>query len=228
MVRGKTEMKRIENPTSRQVTFSKRRSGLLKKAFELSVLCEAEVGLIVFSPRGKLYEFSSTSMPKTIERYGSHSKESSNHHKRATEQNIQQLKFETAALQKKIEFLEAQRKKYLAENLESCSVEELQQMEAKIEQSLQKVRGKKNQLFEDQIAILQEKQTGLLRENGVLRQKVEDQCNAKQTREQTVPVAEGMPSNEEAQKIEVETELHIGWPPVRTAVAKKATEKHSK
>jgi SRF-type transcription factor (DNA-binding and dimerisation domain) len=59
MVRGKTQMKRIENPTSRQVTFSKRRSGLLKKAFELSVLCDAEVGLIVFSPRGKLYEFSS-------------------------------------------------------------------------------------------------------------------------------------------------------------------------
>lgn len=59
MVRGKTEMRRIENATSRQVTFSKRRSGLLKKAFELSVLCDAEVGLIVFSPRGKLYEFSS-------------------------------------------------------------------------------------------------------------------------------------------------------------------------
>lgn len=60
MVRGRTEMRRIENPTSRQVTFSKRRNGLLKKAFELSVLCEAEIGLIVFSPRGKLYEFSSS------------------------------------------------------------------------------------------------------------------------------------------------------------------------
>jgi len=59
MVRGKTELKRIENATSRQVTFSKRRNGLLKKAFELSVLCDAEVGLIVFSPRGKLYEFAS-------------------------------------------------------------------------------------------------------------------------------------------------------------------------
>jgi hypothetical protein len=59
MVRGKTEMKRIENATSRQVTFSKRRNGLLKKAFELSVLCDAEVALIVFSPRGKLYEFAS-------------------------------------------------------------------------------------------------------------------------------------------------------------------------
>ncbi|CAN1332769.1 Agamous-like MADS-box protein AGL19 [Linum perenne] len=69
MVRGKTQMKRIENATSRQVTFSKRRNGLLKKAFELSVLCDAEVALIIFSPRGKLYEFSSSSIIKTIERY---------------------------------------------------------------------------------------------------------------------------------------------------------------
>ncbi|KAL4344571.1 hypothetical protein AHAS_Ahas11G0191700 [Arachis hypogaea] len=61
MVRGKTQMKRIENETSRQVTFSKRRNGLLKKAFELSVLCDAEVALIIFSTRGKLYEFSSSS-----------------------------------------------------------------------------------------------------------------------------------------------------------------------
>ncbi|KAJ6962530.1 hypothetical protein NC652_001248 [Populus alba x Populus x berolinensis] len=60
MVRGKTQMKRIENATSRQVTFSKRRNGLLKKAFELSVLCDAEVALIVFSTGGKLYEFSSS------------------------------------------------------------------------------------------------------------------------------------------------------------------------
>lgn len=53
-------MKRIENDTSRQVTFSKRRNGLLKKAFELSVLCEAEVALIIFSHRGKLYEYASS------------------------------------------------------------------------------------------------------------------------------------------------------------------------
>ena len=58
-MRGKTLMKRIENATSKQVTFSKHRNGLLKKAYELSVLCDVEMGLIVFSPRGKLYEFSS-------------------------------------------------------------------------------------------------------------------------------------------------------------------------
>ncbi|KAK6924680.1 Transcription factor, MADS-box, partial [Dillenia turbinata] len=42
MGRGKVELKRIENPTRRQVSFSKRKNGLLKKAFELSILCDAE------------------------------------------------------------------------------------------------------------------------------------------------------------------------------------------
>ncbi|KAG6716859.1 hypothetical protein I3843_04G063100 [Carya illinoinensis] len=57
MVRGKIQVKRIENATSRQVTFSKRRNWLLKKAYELSVLCEAEVAAIIFSQKGRLYEF---------------------------------------------------------------------------------------------------------------------------------------------------------------------------
>ncbi|RWV84914.1 hypothetical protein GW17_00053337 [Ensete ventricosum] len=59
MGRGRLELKRIENKINRQVTFSKRRSGLLKKAYELSVLCDAEVALIIFSSRGKLFEFGS-------------------------------------------------------------------------------------------------------------------------------------------------------------------------
>ncbi|KAJ0754549.1 Floral homeotic protein AGAMOUS [Helianthus annuus] len=57
MGRGKIEIKRIENNTHRQVTFCKRRNGLLKKAYELSVLCDAEITLIVFSSRGRLYEY---------------------------------------------------------------------------------------------------------------------------------------------------------------------------
>jgi MADS-box transcription factor len=60
MGRGRVELKRIENKINRQVTFAKRRNGLLKKAYELSVLCEAEVALIIFSNRGKLYEFCSS------------------------------------------------------------------------------------------------------------------------------------------------------------------------
>ncbi|XP_078436386.1 agamous-like MADS-box protein MADS2 [Wolffia australiana] len=71
MGRGRVELKRIENKINRQVTFAKRRNGLMKKAYELSVLCDAEVALIIFSNRGKLFEFSSNScsMLKTLEKY---------------------------------------------------------------------------------------------------------------------------------------------------------------
>lgn len=59
MGRGKVYLKRIEDRNSRQVSFSKRRNGLMKKAHELSVLCDVEVALFVFSGKGRLYEFSS-------------------------------------------------------------------------------------------------------------------------------------------------------------------------
>lgn len=60
MGRGKIEIKKIENVNSRQVTFSKRRAGLFKKANELAVLCEAEVAVIIFSNTGKLFEFANS------------------------------------------------------------------------------------------------------------------------------------------------------------------------
>ncbi|KAJ8478118.1 hypothetical protein OPV22_021845 [Ensete ventricosum] len=70
MGRGRVQLKRIENKINRQVTFSKRRSGLLKKAHEISVLCDAEVALIIFSAKGKLCEYSTdSSMEKILERY---------------------------------------------------------------------------------------------------------------------------------------------------------------
>jgi hypothetical protein len=59
MGRGKIEIKRIENSTNRQVTFSKRRAGLVKKAREIGVLCDAEVGVVIFSSGGKLYDYCS-------------------------------------------------------------------------------------------------------------------------------------------------------------------------
>jgi hypothetical protein len=60
MGRGKIEIKRIENPTSMQVTFSKCRGALLKKAHELVMLCDAEVAFIIFFNIGKLFKFASS------------------------------------------------------------------------------------------------------------------------------------------------------------------------
>nr|AGT17232.1 MADS-box transcription factor [Saccharum hybrid cultivar R570] len=76
--RGRVELRRIEDRVSRQVRFSKRRAGLFKKAFELSLLCDAEVALLVFSPAGKLYEYASASIEDTYNRYQQFSGEGRN------------------------------------------------------------------------------------------------------------------------------------------------------
>ncbi|XP_075487710.1 floral homeotic protein GLOBOSA-like [Primulina tabacum] len=61
MGRGKIEIKRIENSSNRQVTYSKRRNGLMKKAKEISVLCDAQVSVIILANSGKMHEFCSPS-----------------------------------------------------------------------------------------------------------------------------------------------------------------------
>jgi MADS-box transcription factor, plant len=61
MGRGKIEIKRIENSSNRQVTFSKRKNGIIKKAREISVLCDCTVSIVIFSSSGKLFEFCSPS-----------------------------------------------------------------------------------------------------------------------------------------------------------------------
>ncbi|KAH1121843.1 hypothetical protein J1N35_005003 [Gossypium stocksii] len=73
MAREKIKIKKIDDLTARQVTFSKRRRGLLKKAEELSILCDAEVALNIFSATGKLFEFASSSMKDILGRYNMHS-----------------------------------------------------------------------------------------------------------------------------------------------------------
>ncbi|XP_010474754.1 PREDICTED: agamous-like MADS-box protein AGL28 [Camelina sativa] len=55
--RRKVEMVKMKNAANLQVTFSKRRSGLFKKASELCTLCDAQVAIIVFSPSGKVFSF---------------------------------------------------------------------------------------------------------------------------------------------------------------------------
>ncbi|KAL2342565.1 hypothetical protein Fmac_003850 [Flemingia macrophylla] len=57
MGRRKIEIVKVMDPNTRQVTFSKRRTGLFKKANELSILCGAEIAIIVFSPGNKPYSF---------------------------------------------------------------------------------------------------------------------------------------------------------------------------
>ena len=52
-----------------KVTFNKRKFGVMKKAYELSVLCDCEIALIIFSSSNKLYQYASTDMDKVLLKY---------------------------------------------------------------------------------------------------------------------------------------------------------------
>ncbi|XP_021776238.1 MADS-box transcription factor 23-like [Chenopodium quinoa] len=160
MGRGKLVIQRIDNTTSRQVTFSKRRSGLIKKARELSILCDAQVGLIIFSSTGKLYEFANTNMRSVIERYH-------NTHDCVLQPiPADDLKFwqrEAAQLRHQLQLLEESHRKLMGEDLSNLSIKDLQSLENQLEASLKGVRTQKDQLLANEI-------TDLKRNGGLTRQ----------------------------------------------------------
>lgn len=54
-------MKLIENKASRNVTYCKRKRGLIKKAMELSLLCEQEIMVVIYDKsKKKLVMYNST------------------------------------------------------------------------------------------------------------------------------------------------------------------------
>ncbi|KAL8140361.1 hypothetical protein V2J09_006382 [Rumex salicifolius] len=69
MGRKKVQMKKIADKNSRYVTFSKRRSGLFKKAAEIATLCAAQIAIIVFSPTGKPFSFGQPSAEAVTDRF---------------------------------------------------------------------------------------------------------------------------------------------------------------
>ncbi|KAG0209907.1 Myocyte-specific enhancer factor 2C [Mortierella sp. GBA30] len=69
MGRKKIQIKTIMDERNRQVTFQKRRFGLMKKAMELSVLCDCQIGLIIFNSNNKLVQYSSHDIDQILLRY---------------------------------------------------------------------------------------------------------------------------------------------------------------
>ncbi|KAI9177606.1 hypothetical protein LWI28_017229 [Acer negundo] len=134
MTRQKIEIKKIDNTSARQVTFSKRRRGLFKKAHELSTLCDAEIALIVFSSTGKLSEYSSSSVKQVIEKYNLHLQ---NLHK--FDQPSLELQLETSTyemLSREIAEKTHELRQMRGEELQGLNLEELKKLEKSLEGGL--------------------------------------------------------------------------------------------
>ncbi|XP_055804974.1 MADS-box transcription factor 23-like [Solanum dulcamara] len=170
MGRGKIVIRRIDNSTSRQVTFSKRRNGLLKKAKELAILCDAEVGLIIFSSTGKLYEFSNTSMKSVIERYNKTKDERQQLHNPLLELKLWQR--EAEILRQQLQELQGIHRQLLGEELCGLGVKEQTNLENQLEMSLRSIRTKKEQILKDEIQELTRKGSMIHQENLELYKKV--------------------------------------------------------
>ncbi|CAL5209580.1 unnamed protein product [Lathyrus oleraceus] len=140
MGRGKVVLERIQNKINRQVTFSKRRSGLLKKAFELSVLCDAEVALIIFSSLGKLFQYSSTDLNKIIEKYRQCCFNNMSENGDLEEHESQGLYEELLMLRVKHESLAQTQRNFLGEELNTLSIKDLQNIEKQLERTLAQAR----------------------------------------------------------------------------------------
>ncbi|KAL8253172.1 hypothetical protein R6Q59_036865 [Mikania micrantha] len=215
MVRGKVELKKIENLTNRQVTFSKRRHGLLKKAYELSVLCDVDVALIIFSQKGKLYEFSSSNMQKIIQKYYVHAKKDE-HSNPEINLRTQQQKHEGAIIQQKIQQLEASKRKLLGQDLVSCSLEEISEISSKLEQTLRTIRARKTCLHMELIENLEAKEKCLLEENARLCQEIttlsQKDVGISHPNKQSMKEVDMGTCSKSMQLTEVETDLFIGLP----------------
>ncbi|KAK1410226.1 hypothetical protein QVD17_36761 [Tagetes erecta] len=181
MGRGRVQLKRIENKISRQVTFSKRRTGLLKKAHEISVLCDADVALIVFSTKGKLFEYSTHSSMETIlERYERYAYAE----KMLTAPEIEtqaSWTLESSKLKAKIEVLEKNIRHYAGEELDQLNLRDLQNVEQQIDSALKRIRTKKNQVMHESISELHKKERALQERNSSLsKQLKENEKNSEQ------------------------------------------------
>ncbi|XP_027357555.1 truncated transcription factor CAULIFLOWER A-like isoform X3 [Abrus precatorius] len=189
MGRGRVQLKQIENKISRQVTFSKRRMGLRKKAHEISVLCDAQVALIVFNAKGRLFEYSSESraphlqswenalsaksMENVLERYERHAH--SVQLVGAGDESQGNWSLQCFKLTGKVEVLEKNLRNFVGQDLDHLSMRELQSLEHQLDTALKRIRTRKNQIMNESISELQKKAKELKEHNSILEKKIKEQ-----------------------------------------------------
>nr|AGN54423.1 PFDEF [Physalis pubescens] len=153
MARGKIQIKKIENQTNRQVTYSKRRNGLFKKANELTVLCDAKVSIVMISSTGKLHEYISPSI-STKQLFDLYQKTVGadlwNSHYEKMQEQLRKLKDVNRNLQKEI-------RQRMGESLNDLNYEQLGELMENVDDSLKLIRERKYKVIGNQIETYKKK-----------------------------------------------------------------------
>ncbi|KAF3974022.1 hypothetical protein ACB098_12G115900 [Castanea mollissima] len=138
MGRGKIEIKRIENSNNRQVTYSKRRSGIIKKAKEITVLCDAQVSLVIFGSNGKMHDYCSpsTTLIDILDKYHKQSG------KRLWDAKHENLSNEIERIKKENDNMQVELRHLKGEDITSLNPKELILLEEALDNGLSSIREK--------------------------------------------------------------------------------------
>lgn len=144
---------------------------MIKKAGELSVLCDVELALLIFSPEGKLYQFPcGESLRKILDRYVVHAHEEAavcNSVKEA-----QQIDDEFMGIWKATSLQEIVQRHIEGQNIKHLNMTQLIQLERKLDSILKQTRNRKTQVIDDTVAALLEKGKQLTQENDAMEKKI--------------------------------------------------------
>ncbi|KAL5762459.1 hypothetical protein ACOSP7_018723 [Xanthoceras sorbifolium] len=170
MGRRKLQVKRIENKSSRQVAFSKRRNGLIKKSREIAVLCDVDVALVVFSSSGKLYEFCSTnSLGSILDRYQNRFEEEVLAMDSVNAEGSHSI---CSNLLSYAQLLQIVQRQLEGPNFEQMTLTDLVQLEKQLDATLTQIRARKTQLLMESVMILHEKERMLREEKENLEREI--------------------------------------------------------
>ncbi|XP_075652509.1 agamous-like MADS-box protein AP3 isoform X1 [Castanea sativa] len=153
MSRGKIQIKRIENTTNRQVTYSKRRNGLFKKANELTVLCDAKVSIIMVSSTGKVQEYvsPSTTTKQLIDEYQK-AKETD-----IWSSNYERMQRELKKLKEVNRSLRTEIRQRRGESANDLSLEKIHILEQDMENAVKVIRDRKYRVISNQTETFKKK-----------------------------------------------------------------------
>lgn len=164
MPRRKVDLKRIENRAAMQVTFSKRKKGLFKKAQELSIMCDAQVLVLVFSAASKLTQYANPSVGEILERYKTHQLGPEN-------PSIDLSTKEIERLRKEVDERDLTIRQLKGENLDNLSIEQLIALSELTLNGFYRQKAKEMELYEKTIVKFQHPSHDLSKKYG--RQKQE-------------------------------------------------------
>ncbi|KAL3625612.1 hypothetical protein CASFOL_030557 [Castilleja foliolosa] len=172
MGRGKIEIQKIENTSARHVSFSKRRQGLFKKARELSILCDAEIAIIIYSSSGRVYEYSSSDMRDILTRSNECVESIQSPVVEHEAEKQMQESNEADVLKQEIEKLKSKQRQLLGKNPTDMDLQDLHALDKQLHEGLMCVTKRKEQMLMQQIEQSKTRRQLMIQENEILQRQV--------------------------------------------------------